>query len=81
APSEFWNSRLAHWFGQRARALSPRSRQLLTLLIGLATLGLAVLCITQPFTYVAQFVFVLLLWAIALLVRRMQGRYATLVLV
>ena len=81
APSEFWNSRFAGWFGQRVRALSPRSRHLLTLLIGLITLGLAALCITQPFTYVAQFVFVLLLWVIALLVRRMQGRYATLVLV
>lgn len=62
-------------------SLSPRSRHLLTLLVGLATLGLAALCITQPFTYLAQFVFVALLWAIALLVRRMQERYATLVLV
>lgn len=81
APSEFWNSRVAAWFGRKMGSLSPRSRHLLTLLVGLATLGLAALCITQPFTYLAQFVFVVLLWAIALLVRRMQGRYATLVLV
>ncbi|MCI1112578.1 UDP-forming cellulose synthase catalytic subunit [Stenotrophomonas maltophilia] len=81
APSEFWNSRVAAWFGRKVGSLSPRSRHLLTLLVGLATLGLAALCITQPFTYLAQFVFVALLWAIALLVRRMQGRYATLVLV
>lgn len=57
-----------------------RSRHLLTLLVGLANAGLAALC-TSRSLYLAQFVFVALLWAIALLVRRMQGRYATLVLV
>jgi len=58
-----------------------RNLDRLTIVAGLATLALALLCITQPFSYFAQFVFVLLLWGIALLVRRVPGRYATLILV
>ncbi|WP_330947028.1 UDP-forming cellulose synthase catalytic subunit [Thermomonas sp. LB-4] len=80
-PDRIWNS--AAW--QRSRrflaALSPRARRWLNVAVGIVTLGLAALCITQPFSYFAQFVFVLLLWAIAILVRRMPGRYATLILV
>ncbi|MGE8218360.1 MAG: UDP-forming cellulose synthase catalytic subunit [Stenotrophomonas acidaminiphila] len=80
-PRRVWNS--AAW--QRARvtlgSLSRRTRRWLTYGVGVATLGLALLCVTQPFSYFAQFVFVLLLWGIALLVRRMPGRYATLILV
>ncbi|WP_434027262.1 UDP-forming cellulose synthase catalytic subunit [[Pseudomonas] boreopolis] len=81
APSRIWNSAL--W--QRALAwsgsLAPRTRRWGTLAAGVSTLALAALCVTQPFNYLAQFVFVALLWAIALLVRRMPGRYATLMLV
>ncbi|MBV6272398.1 UDP-forming cellulose synthase catalytic subunit [Alcaligenaceae bacterium CGII-47] len=42
--------------------------------------ALAALCITQPFNWSAQLVFVLLLWAAALIIRRMPGRIPTLVL-
>lgn len=47
---------------------------------GLAAL-LALLCVTTPFNTVAQLVFITLLWAIAMLVRRVPGSVATLLLI
>lgn len=81
APPSLWNSAPWQWLWARLNRLSPRARRIITLLIGGLAAVLALLCITQPFNYMAQFVFVLLLWGIALLVRRMPGRYATLILV
>lgn len=42
---------------------------------------LALLCITQPFNPLAQFIFLILLWGIALLVRRLPGRFSALMLI
>ncbi|MGP8306561.1 UDP-forming cellulose synthase catalytic subunit [Vibrio sp. YIC-376] len=42
---------------------------------------LALLCFTVPFGYQAQTVFVLSLWALAMMVRRMPGRFPTLLLI
>lgn len=42
---------------------------------------LALLCFTVPFGYQAQIVFVLSLWALAMMVRRMPGRFPTLLLI
>ncbi len=42
---------------------------------------LALLCITQPFNPLAQFIFLLLLWGVALLVRRLPGRFAALMMI
>lgn len=80
-PERIWNSPAWQRFWRFLSRLSPRAQRWLTAAIGIATLGLAALCITQPFSYVAQLVFVLMMWAIALLVRRMPGRYATLILI
>ena len=68
-------------FQRHLRGMSPRSQRLATVLLGAATAALAAVCVTQPFGYPAQFLFVLLLWGIAMLVRRMPGRFATLMLV
>ncbi len=43
--------------------------------------SLAFLCITTPFNTLAQIIFVTVLWSIALLVRRIPGQVATLLLV
>ncbi|UHL64435.1 UDP-forming cellulose synthase catalytic subunit [Paralcaligenes sp. KSB-10] len=45
------------------------------------TAALAALCITQPFNWKAQLVFVLILWAVAMVVRRMPGRFSIMILV
>ncbi|MBB3141017.1 UDP-forming cellulose synthase catalytic subunit [Halomonas organivorans] len=52
-------------------------------LLAMGTLAamLMLLVITQPFSLAAQAVFVALLWGIALIVRRIPGRLATLVLI
>lgn len=75
--------RTAPW--QRAesgllRAASWQRRTLLGL-VGLVAGVLALLCITAPFDYAAQVAFVLLLWGLAMLVRRLPGRFALLLLV
>ena len=79
-PSSVWNSMGWQWLWVRLKQLSPRSQRNVTVMVGALTAALAALCITQPFSYMAQFVFVVLLWIIALLVRRIPGRYATLIL-
>lgn len=57
-----------------------RRRGLLLLTGGLAG-GLTLLCITEPFDFRAQVLFTLLLWGLAMLVRHVPGRFATLLLV
>lgn len=42
---------------------------------------LALLCISQPFDLSSQFVFVLLLWGIAMVVRRIPGRFSSLMMI
>ncbi len=37
------------------------------------SLILALICVTQPFNPLAQFIFLMLLWGVALIVRRMPG--------
>jgi cellulose synthase (UDP-forming) len=45
------------------------------------SLILALVCITQPFNPLAQFTFLILLWGVALLVRRIPGRFSALMLI
>lgn len=54
-----------------------------TLFLGLVILAcvLAMLLITQPFNLYAQFIFVSLLWGMAMLVRHIPGRFSTLMLI
>lgn len=68
---------VAAWLGQLPR----RTRRILFIILGIFTGILALLCISQPFGMMAQFVFVLLLWAIAMVVRRVSGRLPTLMLI
>lgn len=42
---------------------------------------LALLCISQPFDLSSQFVFVVLLWGIAMVVRRIPGRFSSLMMI
>lgn len=39
------------------------------------------MCITQPFNPLSQFIFLMLLWGVALLVRRIPGRFSALMLI
>ncbi|PPL17613.1 UDP-forming cellulose synthase catalytic subunit [Oceanisphaera arctica] len=64
---------------QRAPAgqLRRAGRMLMLLIAAL----LALLCISQPFDIQTQLVFVLVLWAMAMVVRRMPGRFASLLMI
>ncbi|PKH23734.1 UDP-forming cellulose synthase catalytic subunit [Enterobacterales bacterium CwR94] len=61
--------------------LTPRVRQLLFIALSVFASGMALLCITQPFDIFTQFIFVLLIWGLAMVVRRIPGRMATLMLI
>ncbi|PDO87122.1 UDP-forming cellulose synthase catalytic subunit [Kosakonia sacchari] len=61
--------------------ISPRTRRFILGVIVVFSLILAILCITQPFNPLSQFVFLMLLWGVALLVRRIPGRFSALMLI
>lgn len=62
-------------------SLSKPVRYTFNIAIGALAILLGILCITEPFGYTAQITFVLLLWGLALLVRRIPGRFAVLMLI
>ncbi|ALR78545.1 UDP-forming cellulose synthase catalytic subunit [[Enterobacter] lignolyticus] len=61
--------------------LSPRLRKIILGVVVFFSLVLALVCITQPFNPLSQFVFLLLLWGVALMVRRIPGRFPSLMLI
>ncbi len=93
----YWRRRAIFWLGnlpkragkkqlqQRSEdwldRLPPRLRKLLYIACGTLAGLLALLCITQPFDLLTQFIFVLLLWAVAMVVRRIPGRLSTTMLI
>ncbi|WP_313373605.1 UDP-forming cellulose synthase catalytic subunit [Pantoea sp. CTOTU50773] len=66
---------------QQLQKLPPRVRQLLFMVAAIVASLLALLCISQPFGITTQFVFVLLLWGLAMMVRRVPGRLSTIMLI
>ncbi len=63
------------------KGLDRRRQRLVNITIGAVAFLLTLLCITEPFSYAAQLVFVLLLWGLAMLVRKVPGRFPTLLMV
>lgn len=61
--------------------LSNAARRFILGVIVTFSLILALICITQPFNPLSQFIFLVLLWGVALLVRRMPGRFSALMLI
>ncbi len=66
---------------RRVSTMNRVAKRVLILLTGLVALTLAMFCISQPFGYPAQFVFVVLLWSIAMIIRRIPGRFPALMLI
>ncbi|WP_313121350.1 glycosyltransferase, partial [Pantoea septica] len=66
---------------QRLQRLSPLARRLCFIGAALFASLLALLCISQPFGLMTQFIFVVLLWSLAMLVRRVPGRFPTMMLI
>jgi len=59
----------------------PGLRRFILGVIVVFSLILALICVTQPFNPLAQFTFLILLWGVALLVRRIPGRFSALMLI
>lgn len=66
---------------RRLRQLSPFARRLLFIFVAAGATALALLCISQPFNLMTQFIFVLLLWSVAIVLRRVPGRLPTMMLI
>lgn len=66
---------------QHINRLSQSVRRWLFILASIVAGLLALLCISQPFDYFTQLVFVILLWGIAMVVRRVPGRFPSLMLI
>ncbi|AHG20399.1 cellulose synthase [Chania multitudinisentens RB-25] len=66
---------------QRFNRLSRRARGILLMIAGVFAALMALLCISQPFELWAQFIFVLLLWSVAMIVRRLPGRLPSMMLI
>ncbi|OXY83414.1 UDP-forming cellulose synthase catalytic subunit [Oceanimonas doudoroffii] len=65
------------WWRERGRS---KRRLTIWVILGLA-LMLALLGVTQPFDYTAQLLFVVVLWSLAMVVRRLPGRFPTLLMI
>ncbi|BDH44167.1 cellulose synthase catalytic subunit [Salmonella enterica subsp. enterica serovar Choleraesuis] len=61
--------------------VNPRLRRILLWVVSTFSIILALMCITQPFNPLSQFIFLILLWSVALVVRRIPGRFAALVMI
>ena len=62
-PSQVRTSTWQRNAAQRLRGLSKGARRAFYFVLTVCALGLALLCVTEPFGYLAQLVFILLLWA------------------
>ncbi|CAI3805869.1 Cellulose synthase catalytic subunit [UDP-forming] [Pseudomonas sp. MM221] len=80
-PARYRDSAFKHEASARLRGLSVFARRAFYSVLTLCATGLALLCVTEPFGYLAQLVFIGLLLGIAMLVRHMPGRFPTLMLI
>lgn len=72
-----WRKESSSWFDR----LGQRGRRLVFIVMSVICSLLALLCISQPFDVGSQLVFVILLWMIAMLVRRVPGRLPALMMI
>ncbi|MEO3991518.1 UDP-forming cellulose synthase catalytic subunit [Pseudocitrobacter cyperus] len=76
------NARTGHLESHKELAhINPKIRKIVLGVVVTLSLILALICITQPFNPLSQFIFLMLLWGVALLVRRIPGRFSALMLI
>ncbi len=80
-PKRFERSGLDEGASKKLKNMGQRSRRFLFIFMGVISAILALICISQPFDLKAQFIFVLLLWGIAMVMRRIPGRLPSLMMI
>lgn len=80
-PARYRASAFRHEASARLRGLSVLARRVFYSVLTVCAASLALLCVTEPFGYLAQLMFICLLLGIAMLVRHMPGRFPTLMLI
>lgn len=79
---ERMSKKTAHFDHKKELAhVNPKVRKAILGVVVVCSLLLALVCVTQPFNPLSQFIFLMLLWGVALLVRRMPGRFSALMLI
>lgn len=81
APAGLREAPLAHRAQKALGGMGRSARRTLYVALACLALALTVLLITQPFTLFAQFLFVVLLWGLAMAVRRIPGQFSTFMLI
>lgn len=66
---------------QKKKSSSSLSSRFLNIAIGTVVFLLAVLCFTIPFSLTAQAFFIVALWSLGMMFRRMPGRFPTILLI
>ena len=81
APEELRETPLARNAEKTLGSMSGNARRVLYAALACLAAALTVLLVTQPFTLFAQFLFVVLLWGLAMAVRRIPGQFSTFMLI
>ncbi|AFJ45283.1 cellulose synthase [Shimwellia blattae DSM 4481 = NBRC 105725] len=80
-PLRVANSRGLNAADHGFEGLSFRTRLIVLYTVCTVALILALVCITQPFNPLSQFVFLLTLWGVALVIRRFPGRFPSMMMI
>lgn len=80
-PHRLHDAGVEHRSIERLSRMNRTLRRVVFIFASVVAAILALICISQPFGLFAQFIFVLLLWGIAMVVRRVPGRLPALMLI
>ncbi|MCW8384937.1 UDP-forming cellulose synthase catalytic subunit [Fluoribacter dumoffii] len=80
-PAQIENNILTQKTTQQFEQTSSGMRRIIFIILGLFSAVLLLICITQPFKPLAQFIFVVLLWGMAMSIRKAPGHVSTILLV
>ncbi|MGM9452210.1 UDP-forming cellulose synthase catalytic subunit [Legionella bozemanae] len=80
-PDKIEGNKVAKQTARRFNQTKSMVRRILFIILSIFSALLLVLCITQPFQPIAQFIFVVLLWAMAMSIRKAPGHVSTIMLI
>ncbi|MCW8410070.1 UDP-forming cellulose synthase catalytic subunit [Legionella sp. PATHC035] len=80
-PSKIESNRVAKKTAMNFARTSRIGRRILFIILSIFSAIVLLICITQPFKPIAQFIFVVLLWVMAMSIRKAPGHICTIMLV
>ncbi|QLZ68414.1 UDP-forming cellulose synthase catalytic subunit [Legionella sp. PC1000] len=80
-PDKIEENKVAEHTAKRFNQTKSIVRRVLFIILGIFSVLLLLICITQPFQPLAQLIFVILLWGMAMSIRKAPGQVGTIMLV